>query len=142
MIATLAFRAGRLDELDPAWLDGLALKSEYSDAAVFRLRALTREETFDARAALPYVEALADNGCPCTTEGFGQIVRLFELFFEPGSDGEPPLLATQDESVLPPAWRGFRAHVATIARSFRGSGLFASFATTAEQLQLIRGSIA
>jgi hypothetical protein len=141
VVAAPAFRADRLDELGPAWLDGLALESPYSDAAVFRLRALAGEEPFDAHAALPYIEALARNGSPCTSEGFGQIVRLFELFFEPGADGEPPLLDMHAE-LLPPNWRAFRAHVATIARSFRGSGLFVSFASTAEQLKLIRGAIA
>ena len=142
VVAMLAFRNDRLAQLDPAWIDELALSSAYSDAAVFRLRTLVdQSENFDTRAALPYVTAVARNGSPFTTEGFGQIVRLFELFFTPGPGGEPPLLDAHDESLLPPTWRSFREHVAAIARSFRGSGLFVSFASTAEQMKLILGSI-
>ncbi|MEA2664430.1 MAG: hypothetical protein QOI11_1374 [Candidatus Eremiobacteraeota bacterium] len=143
IVAMLAFRGDRLAELGETWLDDLALSGPYSDAAVFRLRALVDEsDPFDARATLPYVDALARNGSPFTTEGFGQIVRLFEMLFEPGADGEPPLLDARDASMLPPTWQRFHERVAGIARSFRGSGLLASFASTAEQMQLIRGSIA
>ncbi len=142
VVAMLAFRNDRLAQLDPARIDELALSSAYSDAAVFRLRTLVdQSENFDTRAALPYVTALARNGSPFTTEGFGQIVRLFELFFTPGPGGEPPLLDAHDESLLPATWQRFREHVAAIARSFRGSGLFVSFASTAEQMKLILGSI-
>ena len=143
VVAMLAFRTGRLAQLGGTWLDDLALNGPYSDAAVFRLRTLIDEaEDFDTRAALPYITALAQNGSPFTTEGFGQIVRLFEAFFAPGPHGEPPLLDAHDEALLPPNWQSFREHVAVIARSFRGSGLFASFASTAEQMKLILAAIA
>jgi hypothetical protein len=116
--------------------------SRFATTGWFRLRTLVdQSENFDTRAALPYVTALARNGSPFTTEGFGQIVRLFELFFTPGPGGEPPLLDAHDESLLPPTWQGFREHVSAIARSFRGSGLFVSFASTAEQMKLILDSI-
>jgi hypothetical protein len=139
--ALVLFKGGRLqsDSTLLGWLDTLANRFPYSDAAVlgFVLEVESSRGSLDEDVIVRRITQLAENGAPFTVEGFGYLLRLIHVLFN--TSGASNSIITADmQKLFPPMWHSFYARLAEVKSAYRGAGLFTNFVSTAANANRLR----